>query len=125
MGWMIPNLDPYTNYFLKEVGRWAADNAATIFIILYVLDWLSHKAEKLEAVTDNTRLSMLGYYLLLVSKCGLYVFSFKWLTQFRGGVQTITTETKSSTTTTTDGSSLPDTTGVADSTVTTHTETKP
>ena len=81
--WTIFNLDPYVNYALKEVGRWAADNAATIFILLYILAWFQSQAIKMEAIKDNTRLSLFGHYLVVLTKCILYVFSFKWLTQFR------------------------------------------
>ena len=81
--WTIINLDPYVNYILRELGRWVADNATFLLIITFVLAKLQQQAERLEAVKDNRKLSLLGYYIFWITRALLYIFSFTWLTQFR------------------------------------------
>jgi hypothetical protein len=89
--WTIPNLDPYVNYTLKEVARWAAENAVTILVVSTLLTWLQSQALRLEQIKDNKKLSLLGFYMVRITKCLLYIFSFQWLRQF---ITSKTTEKK-------------------------------
>ena len=83
--WTIPNLEPYVLYALKEIARWTAENAFTITVILVILNWADRQALKLEAVKDNTKLAMVGYYLDKFLKFMIHVVKGEWLTRFRTG----------------------------------------
>ena len=81
--WTFIDFEPFVIGFLSEATRWSIDNSTTLLIIYVILSFFEKQAARLQAIKDNRRLSLFGYYLMIVTKCLLYVFSFEWLTQFR------------------------------------------
>ncbi len=81
--WIFIDIDPFVIGFLNEVARWTVANAVTILALNTIIGWLQNQAIKLEAIKDNRRLSLVGYYTVILTKCLLYILSFKWMTQFR------------------------------------------
>ncbi len=87
MNWYIPDIQPYISYALHEISRWFDTNFQAIAIVVVILGVLRAQAKKLEAVKDNTVLSMTGYYLDMLAGFCMYVLKGSWLTQFRNAAK--------------------------------------
>lgn len=68
MNWMIPDIEPYLVYTIKEINRWMGANVSGILIITNVLTVLKVYAVKSKNIVDDKIISLLQY-----------IFSFRWL----------------------------------------------
>ena len=76
MNWMIPDLDVYITYFVKELMRWSGDNVLTLLVITNFLALLKVLAYRTKAVWDDKIVSLL-----------IYFFSFRWVKSLTAGTK--------------------------------------
>ena len=72
MNWIIPNTDPWVNYFFLQIMTWIGNNAVTILVIGNILQLIQAAAIKSPNVTDDKIITML-----------IYFFSFRWVNAIR------------------------------------------
>lgn len=71
LNWFIPNSDPFVDYAIKEITRWAGENLLTITVVTNILTALKVIAIRHNRIRDDKILTALIYFV-----------SFRWLKEW-------------------------------------------